>query len=328
MKKIRILLFALLAIVAVAIAAGLYWDRKEGADIPPTSNVHKPQNAIYYWRTTYMISDYEYDFMKKHDVRRMYLRMFDVVKGKNMPEPNATVKIIDKPKEGIEIIPTVFITVDAMKQAAKADDGISMLAKKLVKRIKAMCSWHEIENWHEIQLDCDWTTNTQKPFYQLCAKVKKELGKERLLSSTIRLHQLTQEPPPVDYGVLMIYNTDDFSNISTQNSILNNYTVEAYLCKKLKCKLPLDIALPTFQWDIVFRGEKFVRIVRQYEYPDSEDEEVRHEQVPFAELRKTQDLVNRYLHLANGKHSIVLYHLDETNLNNYSDEEFKSLYNH
>lgn len=50
------------------------------------------------------------------------------------------------------------------------------------------------------------------------------------------------------------------------------------------------------------------------------------ESVPFPTLQRTQQLLNKYLHLESGRHSTVLYHLDDKNINDYSHEEIKNLY--
>ena len=124
----------------------------------------------------------------------------------------------------------------------------------------------------------------------------------------------------------MVYNTDRFDNYTTENSILNSETVEPYLNRDLGFSLPLDIALPVFQWNIIFRNNRFVRIARPFEEPDS-GEEVRHEQVPASELIKTMELLNRYLHTDSARHSTILYHLDSTNIDKYSHEDIKGIYN-
>ena len=36
------------------------------------------ENSIYYWRTTLKLSDEERNFLKKHDIRKVYVRFFDV----------------------------------------------------------------------------------------------------------------------------------------------------------------------------------------------------------------------------------------------------------
>lgn len=318
------LLFSLFLVLACTLGS-IRCARQNGTTIPPTTELHKRTNAVYYWRTVFRLSEQEKDFLQKEKIGRIYLRMFDITEGASTPMPNATITFGTPVPKNVEIVPTIFITVDALEQAADACELVP-LAERIVKRITAMCSWNDIENWNEIQLDCDWTGRTQDAFYILCKEVKAR-AKEKLLSSTIRLHQLTQEAPPVDYGVLMVYNTDLFSDYLTDNSILNNKTVEAYLSKKMEFDLPLDIALPIFQWDIIFQDKKFVRIAKHYERPDS-DETIRHEQVPYKELKETQRLLTKYLHIKPQKHSTILYYLDSVNINNYRHEEFKSIYNH
>lgn len=321
MNKSRLIL---LFLVVVSILGTIRCTMQNDTTIPPTTELHKQTNSIYYWKTVFRLSEQEKNFLKREKVGRIYLRMFDVTEGMPMAVPNASVTFGTHVPNNIEVVPTVFITVEALKQTADATK-LDILAEKIVKRITAMCSWNEIDNWREIQLDCDWTENTRDAFYILCQEVKKR-AEGKLLSSTIRLHQLTQKAPPVDYGVLMVYNTDRFDDYMTNNSILNNKTVETYLCKKMEFKLPLDIALPIFQWDIVFHGEQFVRIAKRYEDPDS-SETIRHEQVPIEELKETQRLLTKYLKIKPGHHSTILYHLDSVNINNYRHEEIKSIYN-
>ena len=324
MNKSRLILLFPLFLVVTSILGTIRCTHKNGANIPPTNSLHKATNSIYYWKTVFRLSEQERNFLEKEKVGRIYLRMFDVTADSPMPVPNATITFGSSIPENIEIVPTVFITVEALQQSADTNK-LPLLAEKIVKRITAICSWNDISCWSEIQLDCDWTKETRDAFYMLCKEVKKR-AEGKLLSSTIRLHQLTQEAPPVDYGVLMVYNTDRFDDYLTYNSILNNHTVEAYLNKQMRFNLPLDVALPIFQWNIVFKDKQFDRIALRYERPDS-TETIRHEQVPIAELKETQRLLTKYLHIKPGKHSTILYHLDSININNYSHEDIKSIYN-
>lgn len=299
--------------------------RSATVHVSPATIEHIRKNGVYYWRTVFDLSDIERDFLKREHVGRMYLRMFDVTEGYYMPKPNASLTFATSVPQGIEVVPTVFITVGALKQAADSD-MIDDLAERIVKRVSAMCSWNGIDSWREIQLDCDWTNSTQGAFYKLCKEVKHRVG-ERLVSSTIRLHQLTSDAPPVDYGVLMVYNTDRFDDFKTSNSILNVNTVRAYLKKRPLVRIPLDIALPIFQWDIVFRDETFVRISKSHGRDVTKGETVRHEQVDIKDILKTQQLLHEYLNLEHNGYSTILYHLDSTNIKNYSYEDIKSVYN-
>ena len=197
---------------------------------------------------------------------------------------------------------------------------IDILAERIVRRVSAMCSWNGIDEWREIQLDCDWTKSTQIAFYKLCKEVKRRVGK-RLVSSTIRLHQLTFDAPPVDYGVLMVYNTDRFNDIKTRNSILNPNTVRTYLMKKLYTKIPLDMALPIFQWDIVFRDGTFARISKSHGGDLTRGDTVRHEQVDIRDIVYTQKLLYQYLNLERNGYCTILYHLDSVNIKTYRYQE-------
>lgn len=308
------------------IVPSFFWNcQPDTFHVPPTNIIHNRKNGVYYWRTVFNLSDSERDFMKRQRVERMYLRMFDVTVGAYMPVPNASLSFATSVPHGIEVVPTVFITVEALRQAADSL-MIDILAERIVRRVSAMCSWNGIDEWREIQLDCDWTKSTQIAFYKLCKEVKRRVGK-RLVSSTIRLHQLTFDAPPVDYGVLMVYNTDRFNDIKTRNSILNPNTVRTYLKKKLYTKIPLDIALPIFQWDIVFRDGTFARISKSYGGDLTRGDTVRHEQVDIRDIVYTQKLLYQYLNLERKGYSTILYHLDSVNIKTYSYEDIKSVYN-
>lgn len=325
MRKLKpaTIIFILMMLIGVP---SFFWNcQSDTFYVPPTNKIHYRKNGVYYWRTVFNLSDSERDFMKRQRVERMYLRMFDVTKGEHLPVPNASLSFATSVPQGIEVVPTVFITVEALQQAADSI-MIDILAERILRRVSAMCSWNGIDEWSEIQLDCDWTKSTQIAFYKLCREVKDRVGK-RLVSSTIRLHQLTFDAPPVDYGVLMVYNTDRFNDIKTRNSILNPNTVRTYLKKKLYTMIPLDIALPIFQWDIVFRDGAFARISKSHGGDLTRGDTVRHEQVDIKDIVYTQKLLYQYLNLERKGYSTILYHLDSVNIKTYSYEDIKSVYN-
>ncbi len=324
MEKNKTLWGVIAAVMLFAVAALVHCHLLNGR-IEPTTSLHKPVNSVYYWKTSYSASSSELQFMKQNNVKRMYVRMFDVVEGAEQPEPNATITFHSSLPDSMEIVPTVFITVDALRQSMN-QHSVDKLAEKIVRRVNAMVSWEEIKNCNELQLDCDWTTTTRDAFYRLCKEVKKCMGKGQLLSSTIRLHQLQQAPPPVDYGVLMVYNVGNFKNPNEENSILNSRTVEKFLTRNIRCNIPLDVALPIYDWDLLFDYEyNFVRICYKGEVPEK-SYMVRHENVPYEEIMKVKSILRQHLHLSDDGHSTILYHLDESNINGYQDEQFKNIF--
>lgn len=211
----------------------------------------KPCNAIYYWKTQFQLNNYEKSFIEKHDIRKIYIRFFDVDYGQDKDGlfkalPIATTLFHDTVPAEIEVVPTVYITT-------KAINADSTFAQLMYKRIIAMAKRNKIRNIHEIQVDCDWTNSTKDSFFKLCKDLRNILHKDSLsLSATIRLHQLEKECPPVDYGVLMLYNTGSLYN-SNANSILDYNDVKPYLSSKQEYALPLDVAFPIYSWGIWMR---------------------------------------------------------------------------
>lgn len=349
LRNSKCLLYLLLLLFSSILmtVSGCSLRQKQGTASEEDTIAHiklKSCNSIYYWRTVFNPSDKELAFLKEQDIRRMYLRMFDVMQDlKKRTVPNATIKFKRRMPDNIEVVPVVFIVKDVFESSAKDSSQIKTLASQIVERVTRMCSWNGIVHWNEIQLDCDWTPNTRNAFYLLCKNVRKQLPKEKLLSSTIRLHQLNQPAPPVNCGVLMAYNTDNFRDPRTFNSILNDNTVKTYLSKAKSFDLPLDIALPIFRWNLVFdKSGKFKRIAaytKESAYPIQTDNEewsqtdsekngeiYKLEVVPYATILKTQKLIEQYLGLQKGTYSTILYHLNETNINAYTNDEIKSLY--
>lgn len=292
---------------------------------------HSPGNAVYYWKTVLNVNAYELAFLKKHDVRRMYTRFFDVgvdnlYNGYGVqPVPNATLVFtnsLDSIKSRhVEIVPVVFVTVEALRLGAP-------LAKRIVRRVDDMCRANHIE-YSEMQLDCDWTRETKADFYALCSEVRGVLrGEKKGLSATIRLHQLRDTLPDIDYGVLMLYNTESLQNPSVKNSILSSNAVKAFMRKAASDK-HLDFAYPTYEWTLWFKGGKFQGIIRPGESINPQrGGTLRHESSDFKEIIATKRVIRGSLKNIDYPSSIIIYHLDSANLSKYTDNEINEIYSH
>ena len=107
---------------------------------------YEPKNGIYYWRTTFCPTEEERAFVRNHDIGRIYLHMYDVVacdyEGKRI-EPIATLQFQDSLMSGVEYVPTVYITQDAIRSL---DGREAEIAEKIVTRTLNMEDWHEIPN--------------------------------------------------------------------------------------------------------------------------------------------------------------------------------------
>ncbi len=345
-KLLPTLLFAL------ALTASCH--RPESAD----SQTHEEVNSVYYWKTTLSLDSAHRAFLADNDVRRIYLRMFDVTAdgGEYGAVPNATIRIPDAEYQTLsrqmtatEIVPVVYITLDGLRAM---EDREQALAKSIVKRVHNMVTYNEMPNVSELQLDCDWTPSTEKQFFTLCEKVKEQLEAENLpwrLSSTIRLHQLASDVPPVDAGVLMVYNTGSFNDLQARNSIIDLDDIKPYLNGLRSYPLHLDVAYPTYSWQLLFRDHKFAGITNDLDLTDPakferqgentfraltdfphndsyilEGDLVRQETSDFQVVQSVKAEIEKRL---DGRpHSNIIYHLDPENLKNYTSDEIQALF--
>ena len=261
-------------------------------------------NAVYYWRTDLRFDSTERAFLQQYHINKVYCRYFDVVMSESgEPKPNATITFSDILPDSIEIIPTVYITEDCMHQKHEG------FAEKLVKRILQMNETNNINNVHEIQIDCDYTSKSRKTYYEFLEDINYQLSIINYqLSTTIRLHQLAMEAPPVDYGALMIYNTGDPKKWEERNPILDYRDVYPYLNRLDKYPLPLAAAYPVFHWVRDIYGVRVEHTV--------EAEEI-------LKVKKAMEKERKNL-----SRSIITYHLDKDNINRYKPETYEEIYHH
>ena len=280
-------------------------------------------NSVYYWTTTFRLSPEKCDFLKDNDIKRLYIRFFDVViDEQERIMHNATILFQDSVPQGIEVIPTVFITNECMML------NTDSLAERIVRRTRQMCKTHHIQNVNELQIDCDWTKLTQKRFFDFIAHTKDILHEQGWkLSITVRLHQLAAQLPEADRGILMLYNTGDVANPDCNNPILDINDVMPYLQQLSDCKMNLSAAYPIFQWDVLFRNNNFVGIQHfEEEYPTMEGDNIIHHKTTMSQINEVKEAINNIKPATNQE--IILYELSDKNIARFSASNFKSIYTH
>lgn len=68
-----------------------------------------PAPSVYYWKTVFKLDSIQKQFLKRHAVKKIYLRFFDVdFNEQQTPIPMGTVQFESAPS-GIHIIPVVYI---------------------------------------------------------------------------------------------------------------------------------------------------------------------------------------------------------------------------
>lgn len=319
-------------------------------------------HGIYYWKTTFRLNEADSTFLKKNEIDRMYLRMFDVDVERNYITddwdvvPVGTVKFESKVPAELEIVPTVFITVQALNVY---DGREEELARLILKRMMAMCSYNDIGSVSEFQFDCDWTESSRTAYERLCEAAKGILHSKGIsLSGTIRLHQVEEAVYPFDRGVLMLYNTGAIKDPQTKNSIISFDDVYNYLSVKSRvgrfrkarnsnCSI-IDFAYPTFCWGVCYEKDgRFDGIIRSLEFDNQqwlerkgnryfvkssgvyesrwydEGQYVRPEYSDIDEILKVKELVDRTIG-RNGSSNII-FHLDQNNISKYNQNDISKI---
>ncbi len=239
--------------------------------------------SVYYWNTVFRLDSLQRDFLRRYGVRRIYLRYFDVADG----HPNATLTFADSVPQGVEIVPTVFFLPDNLR------GDVDWYARRVVERVAKMNRLNGVRGVKELQIDCDWTRSTRAAFRRFMETVRSEARRQGWgVSVTIRLHQLSQDPPPADRGVLMLYNTGDVRDIACRKPILDPADVKPYLPRLGGYALPLAEAYPLFGWNVLFRGGRYVGIVHyEGEYPVLPTDSIVRRQPTLEDILATQRAV-------------------------------------
>ena len=276
--------------------------------------------SAYYWSTTFVMDSVKTSFIKTHRISRLYVRYFDVVMGKDgQAVPNATIRFHDAMPTGVEVVPTVFILNDCMRQ------DVGGMAQKLVRRILQMNETHDIGRVKEVQIDCDWTTSTELLFFQFLKDVKRELEPQGIgLSVTVRLHQLGGAVPPADRGVLMMYNTGNFTRLDDEHPILDMKVAEPYLRHLGDYGLPFSTAYPLFRWELLFRGDQFVGILHGDDLPVLPSDSIVVREPTLDDILCARQRVDVLRRDANDE--VILFELNNYNITRFNPNDYETIY--
>ena len=284
--------------------------------------VQPSKRAVYLWTTQINMDSTKLQFLKSHDISRMYVRFFDVVLDEQgNATPNATARFVTPLPKNMDIVPTVFL----MPECLRGDR--QQLAKQIVNRVIQMCETNDVTGVKEMQIDCDWTSSTRQAYHRFMATMLKLCHARGInLSSTIRLHQLAQTPPPADRGVLMMYNTGNVADINCHKPILDMHDAAPYLKHLKSYKLPLSTAYPVFAWRVLFRGRQFVGIIHSDdEYPLLPTDSICTRQPSMADITDAIKAVDQ--RRADANNEIILFDLNNNNLKTFNIYNYEEIYN-
>lgn len=318
---------------------------------------HTVTRGFYFWKFVYRPTNFEKERLDSLGISKIYLHFFDVgwddIKRKAVPMTILNIpdsSLIGQKK--LQPVPTVFITNESLLQV----DSLQAvnIGEKIAELVNRMIASNKLEGIREIQIDCDWTATTRNRYFALLNTVKGKFP-GKTISATIRLHQVKFIEqcgiPPVDTGLLMCYNMGNLTNPATANSIIDVDELLKYTGHLDKYPLPLDIALPLFEWNALFRNNIYRGLIR--EMPESclheplftktgnrytinadtmlsgyafrKGDQLRHEHCEMNTLLQVADALNSKI--SNDRFTVTLFHLDSITLKKYSINELESIYN-
>ncbi len=320
------------------------------------------ERSFYYWKSVFTLTRFEEQRLDSLEVKTLYIKFFDVDwdEESRSPVPVAKLQVTNnKLPEKIQVIPVVFISNECIRKTDPSQ--ITMLANRIHTLIQDIISGNRFKSIKEIQIDCDWTQATKEKYFRLLNDLKQKVtdlpnGQAGYkLSCTIRLHQIKflvkTGVPPVDRGLLMCYNMGNLKNPATKNSILETRELKKYSSNLSNYPLPLDLALPLFDWKVLYRNNSYAGLIQnlpgncftdaftkrsgnRYEilkdtllngYELRKGDLIRDEQSDLKEILAAANEAGS--RLKNTQLRVSLYHLDSVILNKYTTNELESIYN-
>ncbi len=270
-KRLKISLFVALILGSVVV---LLW-----RNFLPFRQPKVVHESFYYWKNTLSKADFDTSFLSTLNIKKMYIKLFDVGfrEGEGIVPVSMLIGDLSVIPATIENIPTVFVTNEAFLKIEKT--GVEALAEKVFMKVQSYYATIDTSSRlsrdvsvksrfsavKELQIDCDWSEKTREKYFDFLKKLKTLMPPSVKLSVTIRLHQVKYRTktgvPPVDKGMLMMYNVLNPTEYTDRNSIFDAKEVTSYLKKQKVYPLPLDVALPLFSWGITYRRNKFFQLI-------------------------------------------------------------------
>lgn len=312
------------------------------------------ERSFYFWKSVFKLTDYEKQKLDSLQVNTLYVKFFDVDWNEEtkQPRPAAKIRFEDSAYRNYKIIPTFFITNACIQKIDSSQ--IKELAQNIQKLLNEIIFSHHFKKIPELQFDCDWTASTREKYFALLNNFH-VLEPNAKLSATIRLHQVKfvakTGTPPVNRGLLMCYNMGNLKDPAVKNSILETNELKKYISGLADYPLPLDVALPLFDWKVLYRNNLYTGLIQNLPqtvftnsfsqkkdnrylilkdtllqgYDLMKGDIIRDEQSNYKEILSSAEEVNRQI--KNTRLRVSLYHLDSVILRKYTTHELESIYN-
>lgn len=318
--------------------------------------IEKVDRAFYYWKSEeWNLSEKEKLVCDTLNIQKLYVKFFEVDYNEEIGSfPISKTHLGSWQIRSLNLksfVPTVYFRNVVFLKSSKED--LDMLADNVNFLInKYQTTEFKAETITEFQMDCDWTPKSKDNYFYFLQKIKAISGKQ--ISSTLRLYPYRYSDkmgvPPVDKVTLMCYNLLNPLENPSKNSILDLSELKSYLKGAQAYPKHLDIALPIYSWAQVYHNERFSavlyadtkqlkRILKQEKplwYNVTQDtiinntylrvgDKIKCEEMDATKIKNAITLLKKYITFDSNT-TVTLFHLDEKQLNNFTNEEFSAFY--
>lgn len=228
-----------------------------------------PSISFFYWKSSFKLEASSKIWLDSIPVKKLYIRFFDIdVDLDRGPVPIAPLMGLTD-SLAYSLTPVLFVTNETFLKV-REEGELVRLGDKLVTKLLQMSQQQNVKEW---LIDCDWSPKTREIYFKFLRILNVKAQKYNIrLMATIRLDQYKNYKmtgvPPVKSGLLMAYNMGDVDDWDTENSILNEKDADLYLRNPSKYPIPLSLGLPFYQWGVVFRDFRFIRLINGLDESD------------------------------------------------------------
>ncbi|HND87799.1 MAG TPA: hypothetical protein PK971_05710, partial [Saprospiraceae bacterium] len=189
--------------------------------------------AFYSWQTTLGVPLTTRQYLDSLGCRTLCVKVLDVGRDPLSAQVTryAQLRVADTAGlGGLGVVPTVFITNEVFRHSSPQERAAWVGPMAAALRPWLLRSGQE---GGELQFDCDWTASTREAYFSFLREMRAALPRGSTLSATVRLHQYKFPDqtgvPPVERGMLMLYNTGDIDQPVLRNSIFDAADARKYL---------------------------------------------------------------------------------------------------
>ncbi|MEX1189052.1 MAG: hypothetical protein WED33_07320 [Bacteroidia bacterium] len=313
--------------------------------------------SFYYWKPSFDIAGEDARLLSALGNQRIYLKCFHVVWDK----PTKSLKntdVVSFPSKltstEMEFVPVVHLSNDIFLNMPFK--GLEALSAQIIQSVDAISDSASF-SWAELQIDCEWSSETREHYFSLLNLLKASLKPiDQKLSCSIMLKHIKSPDvagvPPVDRGMLIFYNTGNIDEPGTRNSIYDADVAARYVSYIKNYRLPLDLALPVFSWGVHQRNGDVMSVIQNITLKETRESNLFYEKakglfVPLAECyfhgsyfkdtdrlrveeispRKSMRAAKQVKPFLNTQSiNVALFHLDSNNTVRYGQEAFNELY--